>query len=426
MVNQSPTQNERISFGQWEFCYSSFELTNSHTKQVNQLEPKIGQLLHMLLLHQQSLVTKEQLITQLWQGVVVSEDALPKAISRLRAALHDTPSTPQFIKTIPKRGYKFIHQIDLPDSTKQKPKASRLIIATVVATLFLVSLSILLLFSYPFKEQSKNAVSDQHNEQHNIDDSLERAEGLYMQFDEQSNEAAIALYESVLETDSENSRAQAGLVNAMVQRAIRWPSQPSHSDNNSPSVSNALASGQLESADTKLMLERARLLAEKSVRKNPSSTQALKSLGLVYSVEGKIDEAIAQYKKAISLDEHAWRSMVNLGEMYSLKGQSEQALRTFIQAYNAMQARFQVEPQFIGPWQPDLGIVITQLFYNKGDLDNAIQWANNVLTLEPFQREASTILIQSLIKQGEHAQATQVCTQYAVKLLPLEVCQVFE
>src|SRR5262245_14669888 len=54
------------------------------------------------------LVTKDELFTAAWPGVVVSDSALVACIGELRRALGDTRRTPQFIETVHGRGYRFI------------------------------------------------------------------------------------------------------------------------------------------------------------------------------------------------------------------------------------------------------------------------------------------------------------------------------
>jgi tetratricopeptide (TPR) repeat protein len=62
-------------------------------------------------------VTREQLIARLWPtGVVDYDTALNSAVHRLRTALGDHAETPRYIETIPRRGYRFIGQLDAPVS----------------------------------------------------------------------------------------------------------------------------------------------------------------------------------------------------------------------------------------------------------------------------------------------------------------------
>ena len=77
-----------------------------------ELTPKLLDLLLHLLDHAGTLVTKEQLLDALWPDANVTDNALAQAISELRQALGDDASTPRFIKTVARRGYRFIAPVE--------------------------------------------------------------------------------------------------------------------------------------------------------------------------------------------------------------------------------------------------------------------------------------------------------------------------
>src|SRR6266852_6341108 len=72
------------------------------------LTPKLLDLLFHLLDHSATLVTKEALLEALWPDANVTENALAQAMSELRQALGDDSASPTFIKTVARRGYRFI------------------------------------------------------------------------------------------------------------------------------------------------------------------------------------------------------------------------------------------------------------------------------------------------------------------------------
>ncbi len=397
-------KQQRLRFAEWEFEPLTNTLTNLARNSSERLEPKVRDLLSLLLLADRKVVSKDELMRHLWADVVVGDDALAKTVSRLRASLNDSAAKPKLLQTIPKRGYRMMVSAQ---PAFHKPRHEWIWFG-------LTGLCALLVFAFFFLSDSDTDSL--------IEEKLERADGLYMQFEEQSNEAALALYEDVLDVDADNSRAQAGVANALVQRVVRWPEEPFIIADEGASITSALASGQLNTPESKLMLERARLIAEKAVRRSPSDAQALKSLGFVYSAEGRFDRAIEVYQQAISVNSHEWRSMINLAELFRLQQRDEEALSMFIRAYNAMQAMFEKEPQHIGPWQPALGIVIAEQYQQNGAHANAAQWAEKVLNLVPFERSASTIFIDALRQQGKTGAAKNYCDSYASKLKPLSVC----
>ncbi|SNY49063.1 DNA-binding winged helix-turn-helix (wHTH) domain-containing protein [Arsukibacterium tuosuense] len=69
------------------------------------LEPKQAQLLLLLAEHAAEPVSREQLINEVWQGRVVSESAINRAVSLLRKACASLDPATDYIATIPKLGY---------------------------------------------------------------------------------------------------------------------------------------------------------------------------------------------------------------------------------------------------------------------------------------------------------------------------------
>jgi len=91
------------------------------------LTPKLLDLLLHLIDHAGDLVTKEALLDALWPGANVTDNALAQAVSELRDALGDEPKSPQFIKTVARRGYRFIARVepvDVQPSTGASPASS--------------------------------------------------------------------------------------------------------------------------------------------------------------------------------------------------------------------------------------------------------------------------------------------------------------
>lgn len=407
MIDEQHSNPDTYQLGDWEFKVSDNSLRNRRSQHVERLEPRVGDLLKALLKANHEVVSKETLMEELWPSVVVGEDTLAKTVSRLRAALGESAAQPNFIETIPKRGYR------IPQLMVERESEETNSIAMWAGGGFAVAVLTLLVGWLIYVDLPDDELSEK----------LQRADGLYMEFDERSNEAALALYEDVLSVEQSNSHAQAGVANAMVQRVVRWPETEAKGEAARHSMTSALASGQLSTPEARLMLERARLLAEKAVRESPNSTQALKALGFVYSAEGKLQRAMEQYQRAISLDATEWRSMVNLGELLSLNQQPEAALNMFTRAYVAMQANFDQEPQHIGPWQPALGVVIAQLHMQSKDHKSALSWSKKVLELEPFERDASSIFVSAALALGNQVEAQRFCESYAIKLEAPIICK---
>jgi len=72
------------------------------------LEPKAMELLVALSSRPGEVVSREELLSAVWPGVVVGDEALSQAVTKLRKALGDDVRAPIYIETISKRGYRLI------------------------------------------------------------------------------------------------------------------------------------------------------------------------------------------------------------------------------------------------------------------------------------------------------------------------------
>jgi DNA-binding winged helix-turn-helix (wHTH) protein/tetratricopeptide (TPR) repeat protein len=98
-------------FDGWVLDRTTGELQKAGVRMRLQAQPL--RILGELLSNPGLLVTREQLIAQLWpQGVVDFDTALNSAMRRLRTALDDHADSPRYIETIPRRGYRFIGSLE--------------------------------------------------------------------------------------------------------------------------------------------------------------------------------------------------------------------------------------------------------------------------------------------------------------------------
>jgi len=85
-----------------------------------------------------SVSTREAVMESVWKEVVVNDDALTLAVSRLRHAFADDPRKPRYIETIPTRGYRLI-----ADSRPVNGKRSK---GMAVQARYKVGITVLLVF----------------------------------------------------------------------------------------------------------------------------------------------------------------------------------------------------------------------------------------------------------------------------------------
>jgi TolB-like protein/DNA-binding winged helix-turn-helix (wHTH) protein/Tfp pilus assembly protein PilF len=102
------TTSIQVRFERFVLDLSSGELYKAGRR--IRLQPLPFQLLAFLLERPGQLVTREELHRKLWpkDTFVDFEASLNTAIKKLREALGDSPDSPRFIETLPRRGYRFL------------------------------------------------------------------------------------------------------------------------------------------------------------------------------------------------------------------------------------------------------------------------------------------------------------------------------
>jgi DNA-binding winged helix-turn-helix (wHTH) protein len=92
------------------------------------LSPKALDLLHLFVSRPSTLLTKDEILAKLWPDVAVTDNALTQVVSELRQALGDQSSSPTFIQTVPRRGYRFVADVDSTETPAvvMSPSAPRL------------------------------------------------------------------------------------------------------------------------------------------------------------------------------------------------------------------------------------------------------------------------------------------------------------
>jgi len=72
------------------------------------VEPKVFDLLEYLIRNRERVVTRDDLIESIWEGRIVSESALSTRINAARTAIGDSGAEQRLIKTLPRKGIRFV------------------------------------------------------------------------------------------------------------------------------------------------------------------------------------------------------------------------------------------------------------------------------------------------------------------------------
>lgn len=132
-------KQKSFKIGPWTFAVPSNEIVHSDGHTVK-LEDKIALLLETLCERRGEIVSKDQLISHVWQGRELSEQTIPVAISKLRKALGDDINNPSMLATIPRQGYQLLSDVG---ATKQDIQGlSRSMVLQVVALIIIALVAV--------------------------------------------------------------------------------------------------------------------------------------------------------------------------------------------------------------------------------------------------------------------------------------------
>jgi TolB-like protein len=115
-------------FAEFEINLGRHELRRSG--QVVSIEPQVFDLLVHLIRNRDRIVSKDELIETIWQGRIISEATLSSRVSAARRAVGDNGDEQLVIRTLHKRGFRFVGSVDdagwlPPPTSSAEDKAAR-------------------------------------------------------------------------------------------------------------------------------------------------------------------------------------------------------------------------------------------------------------------------------------------------------------
>ncbi|WFU18617.1 winged helix-turn-helix domain-containing protein [Bradyrhizobium sp. CB3481] len=131
----------RYCFEEYAFDIDRRELHRG--AEVVPITPQVFDLLEFLIRNRERVVSKDELINAVWNGRIVSDAALTTRLNAVRAAIGDTGEEQRLIKTLPRKGFRFVGQVrrtrevedpnphDAPESALALPDKTSIAIAVL-------------------------------------------------------------------------------------------------------------------------------------------------------------------------------------------------------------------------------------------------------------------------------------------------------
>ena len=103
-MHELPPTAAPLLIGEWRFSPDSYEIERDGVRL--RLPRRIGAVLARLAADAGRVVSREDLIADVWERRGVTHDVLSRTVAELREALGDDARTPRYVETIPKSGYR--------------------------------------------------------------------------------------------------------------------------------------------------------------------------------------------------------------------------------------------------------------------------------------------------------------------------------
>ncbi len=113
--------NVKFRFARYEIDAGRRELLRDGATVV--VQPKVLDVLIHLIRHRERVVSKHELLDELWGDAAVSEGVLSTAIHAARSAIEDTASRAWAIKTVARHGYRFVAEVSEPADPVGEPRS---------------------------------------------------------------------------------------------------------------------------------------------------------------------------------------------------------------------------------------------------------------------------------------------------------------
>ncbi|MBQ4890728.1 winged helix-turn-helix domain-containing protein [Shewanella sp. MMG014] len=105
-------KKEIFFFGEWQVDPNSNSL--KFGKKTKQLEPKAMDVLILLCERSGEVLSSDDIVNDCWPDSDIGDNPLHKIINQLRRAFDDKATSPRYIETIRKRGYRTIAEVNFP------------------------------------------------------------------------------------------------------------------------------------------------------------------------------------------------------------------------------------------------------------------------------------------------------------------------
>jgi len=362
----------RLSFEGFELDLAALELYREG--EPLKLPPQPVRVLALLARGAGQVVTREELRRELWgdDTHVDFEGSLHSCIKQVRAALGDDASSPRFIETLPRRGYRFLPEVR---SGATRPSRRRgWLLAALAATVAVAGLFL----SGMMSASSRRA----HDASPEAREALLKARYLLNKPDDgepTSLDAAERYFREAIDLDARLVEAHEGLAEVSLRRG--------------------LSSGALDAYEAAVASsERALALAPPD--EPPAAALFSRAMGLWYG-RWDWDGAGESFERALAQDDELARAHHWYAYYLSGLGRHEEALREIERARE------------LDPLSPAIQSDVGWFYFFAGRYEKALAASRRTLEIEPRFVLAEDCIVECYLALGRKDAAIREASRFA-------------
>lgn len=303
-------------------------------------------MLSLLMRRAGTIVTKDELVDHVWEGLAVSDAALTTTVRELRQALNDSAKSPHYIETVYGKGYRFKSPVMPSDIERTSPAIGRpkrgfpkgrfmwgTFLGAAVAAVIALLIGVLLPNDNSGDRGGKMAGRPTLAADADPYDKLIEARRLYIRREVPNLRRSFALVREFIADNEENAEAWS-LLGSVAAVAPSWgmadrpyfaiaEEAANRAINIDPSLSMPYAIiGHLEAVKLVPDFERVLSFFDLALQRDARNTSALLWQGIVLTLLGYQDQAIKSFEQCLAADpdylncrSHMGRALHNLGNL---------------------------------------------------------------------------------------------------------------